>query len=81
MSNDQVVFLQEHEVNIGVMEDYPINIQQAAGSSNSQKWIEVMNEEIRFMKDNNTWDFVPLPEGAKPISCKWIFKTKRYSKR
>ena len=32
------------------------------------------------MKDNDVWDLVPLPEGTKPISCKWIFKTKRDSK-
>ena len=39
-----------------------------------------MNEEIKSMKDNNIWDLVPLPEGAKLIGCKWIFKTKRDSK-
>ena len=32
------------------------------------------------MKDNDVWDLVPLPEGVKPIGCKWIFKTKRDSK-
>ena len=35
-----------------------------------------MNEEIKFMKDNDIWDLVPLPERAKPIGCKWIFKIK-----
>ena len=39
-----------------------------------------MNKEIKSMKDNVVWDLVPLPEGAKPISWKWIFKTKRDSK-
>ncbi|KAJ4710363.1 Retrovirus-related Pol polyprotein from transposon TNT 1-94 [Melia azedarach] len=39
-----------------------------------------MNEEIKFMKDNDVWDLVPLPEGVKLIGCKWIFKTKRDSK-
>ena len=29
------------------------------------------------MQDNKVWELVPLPEGAKPIGCKWIFKTKR----
>ena len=30
--------------------------------------------------DNDVWDLVELPKGAKPIGCKWIFKTKRDSK-
>ena len=38
-----------------------------------------MNEEYKSMQDNQIWDLVPLPEGKKPISCKWIFKTKRDS--
>ncbi|KAH9680193.1 hypothetical protein KPL71_026462 [Citrus sinensis] len=45
------------------------------------KKIDAMNEEMKPMKDNDVWDLVPLPEGTKPISCKWIFKTKRNSKR
>ena len=32
------------------------------------------------MKDNDVWDLVELPKGAKPIGCKWIFKTKRDAK-
>jgi len=47
--------------------------------SNSQKWINAMNEEYKSMQDNQVWDLVPLPEGKKPIGCKWIFKTKRDS--
>jgi hypothetical protein len=38
-----------------------------------------MNEEMNSMKDNDVWDLVPLPDGANPIGCKWIFKTKRDS--
>lgn len=32
------------------------------------------------MKDNDVWDLIPLPEGVKPIGCKYIFKTKTDSK-
>ena len=39
-----------------------------------------MNEEMKSMHDNDGWDLVELPEGLKPISCKWIFKIKRDSK-
>ena len=51
--DDYVVFLQEHEVDIGVVEDDPINFRQAIESSNSQKWIDAMNEEMKSMKENN----------------------------
>lgn len=77
---DYIVFLHEHEDDIGVMEDDPISFRQAMESSNSQKWVNAMNEEIKSMRDNDVWDLVPLPEGAKIIGCKWIFKTKRDSK-
>ena len=79
-SEDYVVFLQEHEDEINMMEDDPINFHQAKQSSDSQKWIDAMNEEYKSMQDNDVWDLVPLPKGAKPIGCKWIFKTKRDSK-
>ena len=26
--------------------------------------------------DNGTWNLVKLPDGRKPVGCKWIFKTK-----
>ena len=70
ISDDYIVFLQEHQVNIDIMDDDPINIHQAINSSNSQKWIDSMNDEFKSMKDNDVWDLVPLPEGMKPIGCK-----------
>nr|KYP56903.1 Retrovirus-related Pol polyprotein from transposon TNT 1-94 [Cajanus cajan] len=78
--NDYFVFLQEHEDGIGLTEDDLINFCQAMRSSNSQKWIDAMKDEIKSMQDNDVWDLVELPEGVKPIGCKWIFKTKRDSK-
>jgi len=80
ISNDYVVFLQEHEENNGMMEDDLINFHQGMQGSNSEKWIEAMNEEYKSMQDNKVWELFPLPEGVKPIGCKWIFKTKRDSK-
>ncbi|KAH9741472.1 Integrase catalytic domain-containing protein [Citrus sinensis] len=80
ISDDYIVFLQEHEDETGVMEDDPINFHQAMQSSNSHNWIEVMNEEYKSMQDNKVWELISLPSGAKPIGCKWIFKTKRDSK-
>ena len=77
--DDYIIFLQEHEVDIRVVEDDQINFRQAMESSNSQKQIDAMNKEIKSMKDNDVRDLVPLSENAKHIGYKWIFKTKRDS--
>lgn len=53
-----------------MVEDDPISFHQAMQSSNSQKWINAMNEEIKSMKDNDVWDLVPLLESAKPIGIR-----------
>ncbi|XP_070015759.1 uncharacterized protein [Nicotiana sylvestris] len=39
-------------------------------------WIEAMQAEIKALQENNTWEIVNLPEGKKPIRCKWIYKVK-----
>ena len=70
LPDDYIVFLQEHEFDIGAVEDDPINFRRALESSKSQEWIDAMNEEIKSMKDNDVWDLVPLLEGVKPIGCK-----------
>jgi hypothetical protein len=35
-----------------------------------------MNDELDSMHKNDVWELVELPKGAKPIGCKWVFKTK-----
>lgn len=36
-----------------------------------------MNNEYKFMQDNKALELLPLPEGVKLISCKWVCKTKQ----
>ena len=72
-------YLQEHEFDMGLEND-PINFTQVKQNSNSHKWIETMEDEMKSMKNNDVRDLVELPKGAKPIDCKCIFKTKRDSK-
>ena len=35
-----------------------------------------MNEEIRAIERNKTWELVTLPIGKTPIAIKWVYKTK-----
>ena len=38
-----------------------------------------MKDEMSSMRCNNVWDLVELPNDAKAIGCKWVFKTKKDS--
>jgi hypothetical protein len=54
-SNDYIVFLQENEFNIGMMEDDFFTLCQALENMNSHKWTKTMDEEIKSMYDNKVW--------------------------
>ena len=32
------------------------------------------------MSQNEVWSLVDLPDGCRPIGCKWVFKTKHDAK-
>ncbi|RVW58161.1 hypothetical protein CK203_110674 [Vitis vinifera] len=51
ISDDYVVYLQEHELDMG-LEDDPISVSQVKQSSDSEKWIEAMKDEMKSMIDN-----------------------------
>ena len=59
--------------------DDPKTLQEAIKSSEAEKWKNAMKEEYNSLLENQTWELVQLPEGKKPIDCKWTFKTKRDS--
>ena len=68
----------EYDIGIGV-EDDPIMFSQAMGGNESTLWYNAMKDEMNSMANNQVWDFVELPKGAKVIGCKWVFKSKRDS--
>lgn len=39
-------------------------------------WKDVMDKEMGAIEKNGTWELTDLPEGARKIGVKWIFKTK-----
>ncbi|KAL4030988.1 hypothetical protein IC575_009243 [Cucumis melo] len=43
------------------------------------QWVKAMDLEMESMYFNSVWELVDLPEGVKPIGCKWIYKRKRDS--
>ncbi|GKF82232.1 putative reverse transcriptase, RNA-dependent DNA polymerase, LTR copia-type gag-polypeptide, partial [Tanacetum coccineum] len=43
---------------------------------NDINWINAMNEEMKALYKNKTWDFTDLPLNRKPIGCKWVYRIK-----
>ena len=39
-------------------------------------WKEAINSEIKSIMANHTWELVDLPNGCKPMGCKWVFRRK-----
>ncbi|KAL8161786.1 hypothetical protein V2J09_013275 [Rumex salicifolius] len=75
-----ILYFMEQEIYEGITKDDPTSIIEARESPNSLNWIKAIQDEMKSMKENDVWDLVELSKGAKPIGCKWIFKTKRDSK-
>ncbi|KAH9764942.1 retrovirus-related pol polyprotein from transposon RE1 [Citrus sinensis] len=51
----------------------PNSVQEALKDS---KWKVAMNDEMRSLQKNQTWELVDLPPGKKPVGCRWIYTIK-----
>ncbi|XP_070668503.1 uncharacterized protein [Malus domestica] len=40
------------------------------------RWQTVMNEELKSLKKNATWEITDLPAGKKHVGCKWVYTVK-----
>ena len=40
-------------------------------------WRRAMLEEMKAIKENDTWELVDPPPGCRPIGLKWVYKVKR----
>ncbi|KAE8656127.1 hypothetical protein F3Y22_tig00117010pilonHSYRG00118 [Hibiscus syriacus] len=45
-----------------------------------KKWRDAMDEEIKAIEKNDTWELISLPKGHKAIGVKWVYKTKQNAK-
>ncbi|RVW85315.1 Retrovirus-related Pol polyprotein from transposon TNT 1-94 [Vitis vinifera] len=54
----------------------PRSYKEAMEIKDSKKWLSSMDDEMASLRKNQTWELVPLPEGVKPVDCKWLFKIK-----
>ena len=47
-----------------------------AETEKDANWHATMEEEMRALVENESWDLVNAPKGVKPIRCRWVYKVK-----
>ena len=45
-------------------------------SEEKQKWLEAMQDEMKSLHENHTYDLVKLPKGKRALENRWIFRVK-----
>jgi Reverse transcriptase (RNA-dependent DNA polymerase) len=48
-----------------------------AVTTNTEKWIPAMKEEMASLTEHEVWELVDLPEGRQPVKSKWVYWLKR----
>ncbi|KAL5555018.1 hypothetical protein UlMin_037254 [Ulmus minor] len=51
----------------------PNSVQEALAD---KRWKAAMDEEMKSLQKNETWELVDRPAGKKPDGCRWIYTVK-----
>ena len=62
-----------------VKEEIPSRYREAEISSVLKMWKDVMEEEMRSLHKNDTWELTELPKRKKTIGYKWVYARKQGS--
>ena len=54
----------------------PSTYDEAISDKDSEAWVNAMDSEMQSLDENCTWHLSVLPEGKKPIGCKWVYTHK-----
>ena len=66
----------EEEYELIADTEEPQNYRQVLTNNDQEEWEKVMQDEIKSLHENYTYDLVELPKGKRALRCKWVFKFK-----
>ena len=55
----------------------PNTYDEAVQSKDADKWKVAMDNEIKTLKDNKTWDLTPLPDNRTETKGRWVYTLKQ----
>ena len=58
------------------MQGDPTTFEEAMRSVYLFQWLEAMEVKMNSMNTNDVWDLEEIPNGAKTVGCKWVYKIK-----
>ncbi|KAL4325786.1 hypothetical protein GQ457_11G029520 [Hibiscus cannabinus] len=61
---------------IVVNEGEPQSFDQAMEDDHKEEWLKAMQEEMKSLHENQTYDLVELPKGRRALKNKWVYKLK-----
>jgi Reverse transcriptase (RNA-dependent DNA polymerase) len=54
----------------------PKYFEEAMKLEHKNKWLEAMQDEMKFLHENNTLELVELPRDKKVLKNKWVYRMK-----
>jgi len=57
--------------------DEPPSYTEALNSAQAPQWMAAIEDELKSIMDNQTWELTELPKGRTPVKCRWTFRVKR----
>lgn len=50
---------------------------EAVEDEHKEEWIEAMQDEMKSLHENNTFELVKLPKGKRALTNKWVYRVKQ----
>ena len=54
----------------------PLSYEEVITDSHKVEWVKAMQEEMKSLHENHTYDLVELPKGRKALRNKWVYRLK-----
>ncbi|KAL6350220.1 hypothetical protein AAG906_004163 [Vitis piasezkii] len=60
-----------------VHEGEPESYEEAMGVENKMKWVDAMQDEMKSLHENHSFELVKLPKGKRALKNRWVYRVKQ----